>query len=125
MKFLLDQDVYELTRRFLTGLGHDIRTARQEGLAQASDADVLAKAHSLGRILVTNDADYGHLVFRAGSAGAVIFLRTSPDTQDAVHAELSRLLQGSSESRLQASFVMVEPGRYRIRPLAAEGGQGA
>ena len=35
MKFLADQDVYASTLRYLSGLGHDVVTARQLGLAQA------------------------------------------------------------------------------------------
>jgi hypothetical protein len=41
MKFLSDQDVYASTVRFLLGLGHDVSTARQLGLAQADDTELL------------------------------------------------------------------------------------
>ena len=37
MNFLADQDVYAGTVRFLSGLGHDVSTAGQLGLAQAND----------------------------------------------------------------------------------------
>lgn len=35
MKFLLDQDVYATTARFLSSLGHDVVLASQIGLSQA------------------------------------------------------------------------------------------
>ena len=38
MRFLTDQDVYAGTVRFLSGLGHDVATAAQLGLAQVNDA---------------------------------------------------------------------------------------
>ncbi len=42
MKFLTDQDVYAMTSRFLSGLGHDVVTAGQLGMAQASRATVIS-----------------------------------------------------------------------------------
>ncbi len=41
MKFLLDQDVYASTARFLSGLGHDVLPISKIGLSRASDSDVL------------------------------------------------------------------------------------
>jgi len=37
MKFLLDQDVYTATARFLSGLGHDVVPVAQIGLSQAQE----------------------------------------------------------------------------------------
>ena len=119
MKFLADQDVYATTVRFLSGLGHDVVTARQLGLAQAEDAEVLRVTHEQGRIFVTRDRDFGRLVFVQGSGPGVIYLRVVPSTQASVHAELARVLTLYGEQELQASFVVMEPGRHRIRKLAA------
>ena len=41
MRFLLDQDVYAATGRFLISLGHDVITAGKIGLSRASDSDLL------------------------------------------------------------------------------------
>jgi predicted nuclease of predicted toxin-antitoxin system len=122
MKFLTDQDVYAITGRLLGGLGHDVVTAAQLGLAQAEDAELLRIAQEQGRIFVTRDRDFGGLVFVQGGGAGVIFLRMLPATQNAVHAELERVLTLYSEPELQGSFVVVEPGRHRLRRLTA--GQG-
>ena len=45
MKFLLDQDVYAVTARFLVASGHDVVRASEIGMAQASDEELLKKAH--------------------------------------------------------------------------------
>jgi predicted nuclease of predicted toxin-antitoxin system len=119
MKFLADQDVYAITIAFLGGLGHDIVRAAQLGLAQAEDAELLRVTHEQARILVTRDRDFGALVFVRGSGTGVIYLRILPSTQDAVHAELERVLTLYSEQELQASFVVIEPGRHRIRRLGS------
>ena len=41
MKFLLDQDVYALTERFLRELGYDVVTASELDLSRAKDFDLL------------------------------------------------------------------------------------
>jgi predicted nuclease of predicted toxin-antitoxin system len=122
MKFLTDQDVYATAVRLLTGLGHDVATAALLGLSQAEDAELLRVAHQQDRVLVTRDRDFGGLVFVQGGRAGIIYLRTLPSTQNAVHAELERVLTLYTEQDLQNSFVVVEPGRHRIRRLAA--GQG-
>ena len=61
MKFLLDQDVYAATLRFLSGLGHDVIPVAQIGLAQATDEDLLKTAQDQNRIFVTRDRDFGNL----------------------------------------------------------------
>ena len=53
MRFLLDQDVYAATARFLSGLGHDVVPVAKIGLSQASDSDLLRTAQEQGRIFVT------------------------------------------------------------------------
>ena len=63
MRFLLDQDVYAVTDRFLRDLGHDVVTAAEIGLSQASDSELLRVSQENGQILVTRDRDFGGLVF--------------------------------------------------------------
>jgi predicted nuclease of predicted toxin-antitoxin system len=122
MNFLADQDVYAKTIIFLRGLGHDVVAAAQLGLAQAEDTVLLRVARDQGRIFVTRDRDFGGLVFVQGHGPGVTYLRISPSTLNAIHAELERVLTLYSEQELQGAFVVIEPGRHRIRRLA--GGQG-
>ena len=63
MKFLLDQDIYALTVRFLRDLGRDVVTAAELGLSRADDTSLLARATLERRIFVTRDEDFGALVF--------------------------------------------------------------
>ena len=78
MKLLLDQDVYEVTARFLSGLQHDILRVRELGMAQASDEENLKKALELNRIFVTRGRDYGNLVFVKQIRSGVLYLRLLP-----------------------------------------------
>ncbi len=125
MKFLADQDVYAITIGFLTGLGHDVTSSAQLGLAQAKDSELLRVSHEQERLFVTRDRDFGALVFVQGSGPGVIYLRLLPSTQNAVHVELERVLTLYTEQELQASFVVIEPGRHRIRKLGLGAGPNA
>jgi predicted nuclease of predicted toxin-antitoxin system len=117
MKFLLDQDVYALTERFLREIGYDVVTASELGLSRAQDSDLLKLAVEQGRIFVTRDRDYGNLVFVYGVGKGVIYLRVLPSDMDDVHAELKTVLETYSEDELAKSFVVVEKGRHRIRKV--------
>ena len=118
MKFLVDQDVYATTVRFLQSLGHDVVPVAQIGLSQADDSELLQVARDQGRIFVTRDRDFCGLVFVGHAGPGVIYLRMLPTTINAVHAELERVLRQHTEPELFNAFVVVEPGRHRFRSVA-------
>ena len=120
MKFLLDQDVYAVTARFLTESGRDVLLVAQIGFSQASDEEILRTAQDRSRILVTRDRDYGNLVFIRKIGTGVIYLRILPSTVNAVHNEISRIVQTYSEIELSRGFVVVEPDGHRFRQLPSQ-----
>lgn len=115
MRFLLDQDVYTLTARFLVDTGHDVVLVAQISLSQATDEEILNTAQEQKRILVTRDRDYGNIVFVRAIGTGVIYLRVLPSTINAVHNELAQILQNYSEVELAGAFVVVEPDGHRFR----------
>ena len=115
MKLFLDQDVYAVTTRPLRSRGHDVVTAAETGHARSVDMLILETAASEARILVTRDRDYGELVFVRGAPTGVIYLRVLPSTIAPVHESLDSVLGRYSEAELRAAFVVIEPGRHRIR----------
>ncbi len=117
MKFLLDQDVYAVTSRFLRENGHDVVTASELNLARAKDAELLKVAGQQERIFVTRDRDYGNLVFVHGAGSGVIYLRMLPANMADVHIEMKKVLETYSETELAKAFVVVEQKRHRIRRI--------
>jgi predicted nuclease of predicted toxin-antitoxin system len=118
MRFLLDQDVYAVTARFLRDLNHDIVIAADIGGSRTADEELLSIAQEHKRLFVTRDRDFGGLVFVRELGSGVIYLRIMPSTVNAVHAELKRVLQFYSEEDLHNAFVVVEPGRHRFRRIS-------
>ena len=116
MRFLADQDVYQCTVDYLLALEHDVLRVKDARLAGASDEELLHYAHREQRLLITRDKGFGALVFLLHRQhSGVILLRVDPLTIDAVHQELCRLLDEHTEKELRNCFVVVEPGRHRIR----------
>ena len=117
MKFLLDQDVYAITIRFLRELGHDVVTAKELDLSTALDDELLNRAQEENRILVTRGKDFGALVYAQHLGKGVIFLRIRPSNITTTHAELKKVLEARSETELSQAFTVVEPGQHRFRRL--------
>lgn len=117
MRLLIDQDVYAATARLLKALGHDAVPVADIGLSKAADETLLKVAQEQKRILVTRDRDYGSLVFLKSLGAGVLYLRMLPNTQDAVHAELTSVLGLYSQEELGKAFVVIEAAGHRIRRL--------
>jgi len=115
VKLLLDQDIYQITAKFLLEQGHDVVLASELGLEEASDQKVLNVAQKEGRILVTRDRDYGNLVFVKGAGKGVIYLRILPKNLNLIHQELSRVLQIYSQKELVGAFVVIQASGHRFR----------
>lgn len=120
MRLLLDQDVYEVTARFLLELGHDVAKVSELGMARSSDEENLQKALELKRIFVTRDRDYGNLVFVRGILAGVIFLRILPSNKDDVHRELKHVLDSYGHDELTQAFIVVESRRHRHRKIGSK-----
>lgn len=119
MKFLLDQDIYALTTRFLVDAGYNIVAAQEIGMSRAKDEEILKVAQEQKRILITRDRDYGNLVFVKSAGSGVIYLRILPTNINTVHQELNRVIETYSEQELSKSFVVVEANGHRIRRISS------
>ncbi|MFQ5880988.1 MAG: DUF5615 family PIN-like protein [Candidatus Methylomirabilales bacterium] len=116
MRILTDQDVYQITVGFLQSLGHDVLRAKDAGLGSASDVALLEYADREGRVLVTRDKGYGGITFlERQEHGGILLLRVTPATIRAVHEELRRFFVEHQTIEMQSKFVVIEPGRHRIR----------
>ena len=63
MRFLIDESADGRVAPFLRGLGHDATTLAGDHEPGLPDPEVLAIAWREQRILITDDSDFGELVF--------------------------------------------------------------
>lgn len=117
MKFLADECCDAALVDALRGDGHDVLYA-VESLRGATDEVVLTRAFSESRILLTEDKDFGELVYRLRRpAHGIVLLRFDVADRALKIPRLRDLLKRRGE-RLPGAFVVLEVDRVRIRPLA-------
>lgn len=100
----------------LRSAGHDVLYV-MESLRGASDDVILRRAFDENRIVVTEDKDFGELVFRLRQpARGIILLRF--DEQERL-AKIPRLVELVTDEgpRLDGALVVLEADKMRIRPL--------
>lgn len=114
MKFLIDESADARLAGYLRSRGHDATLVASSHRPGLTDEEVLAIAHAEGRILLTDDRDFGELVFRRHRPHAgVIFFRLST-TAIAVRIErLNHVLTRHVQHLDQ--FLVVSEGGVRMR----------
>lgn len=120
MRFLLD--VCAASRSMaqtLTDLGHDVLSAL-EVAPRASDQELLALALAEQRILVTEDKDFGELVFVRRLPHPCI-IRFADMTVAEQATAMLQLIEGESEAMRSDSIIVVTRSRVRIRRRESAG----
>ena len=114
MKFLLDECAASRSlHRMLLDFGHDVVSAHDE-FARASDETLLALAYEERRVLVTEDKDFGELVFvrRLPHPCIVRFVEMSIVEKLAAMCEL---IERHADAMHEGALIVVTRDRVRIR----------
>ena len=114
MKFLVDASSDARLVTHLRNLGHDATRIGTEYPPALEDAQVLALAQREQRILITDDRDFGELIFRLRQPHAgVIYLRLET-TQLAVRLDRLDYVLSHYADQL-AHFIVVTDDAVRVR----------
>lgn len=115
MRFLLDESADARLAPYLRQQGHDVTVVAQDYPASLADQVVLAVAFTERRVLITNDRDFGELVFsgRMPHAGVILF-RLGSKTRLALKIERLGYLLTHHPAQLDR-FVVVTRDRVRLR----------
>ena len=118
MNLLADMGVSMSTVNALRELGHDVAHLREQGLMRMADPDIVAKARSEGRIVLTFDLDFGEIMALAGQASpSVILFRMRNQTPRVVTPRLIQVIHECHAELAAGAFVTVEDYGYRLRRL--------
>lgn len=113
MNFVADESCAGPVIRVLREAGHDV-VAIAEVAKGATDEEVLERALNEKRVLITEDRDFGELVYARGrSSAGVILVRFHSHARSAKPATVVEAVTRLG-SRLRDAFTVVEPGRVRI-----------
>jgi predicted nuclease of predicted toxin-antitoxin system len=116
LRFIVDESTGSAVVEYLQQLGYDVLFAG-DIMARSDDSVILDLAVQQHRIVVTNDKDFGELVFRSGKPhDGILLLRLddeSPQNRLRVFQNVLRLYQ----ERLPGNFVVATEKGVRIRTL--------
>ena len=116
MRWLADECVDAALVARLRDAGNDTSYVA-EVASGATDTDALRRAQEEQRLFLTEDKDFGELVFRFKRAvrGAVL-LRIDPEKSQLKWVRLEAAIAGFGEG-LFGRYVVIEEARFRSRPL--------
>jgi len=113
VRFLADESCDFAAVRALRAGGHDV-AAVAEISPTAEDAEVIDLSVARQRILLTEDKDFGQLVYAHGKETVgVVLVRYPNQARGSLGEDVRRLVEDHGE-KLVGAFVVLEPGRVRI-----------
>jgi predicted nuclease of predicted toxin-antitoxin system len=118
MRILADENFPRLIVEALRAAGHDVAWIRAEAPG-STDEQVLTRAGTDHRVLLTFDKDFGELALRrglAGSQGIVLFRLPSGRPAEVMTRVVTAI---SSREDWTGHFSVVEEKRLRMRKLGS------
>jgi predicted nuclease of predicted toxin-antitoxin system len=113
-KLLLDENVSPIIGDALRAAGHDVSMVASVSPG-APDEDVVALAVAEGRVLVTEDNDFGELAFQQGAYPTGLVRIAMPRSLPAQKA--ARLVDVLAGADAQGAVLVMELTRIRRRDL--------
>ncbi len=116
LRFLIDESSGRRLAKALIGAGHNVKFVT-DVMPAADDLEILKFSEQEKRILITNDKDFGELIFRLGRpSSGVILLRLQVDSAErrikTVFSLIDKFLAG-----LYSHFVVANEFEVRVRKL--------
>ena len=121
MRFLANENFPLASVYRLREVGYEMATVVQDSPG-VKDFEVMARAASENRVVLTFDRDYGELVYhlRLPMPSSVVYFRYAPLTPEEPAEHLLWLLTIDNLS-LDGKFTVVDRGQVRQRPLPQVG----
>ena len=114
VRFVADESCDYAVVRALREQGHDV-VAVAEIAPRSDDRDVMEYANREGRLLLTEDKDFGWLVYvsQLDSPGVILIRYPATARTGLAHAIIDQV--NAKGPRLARAFVVAEPGSLRIK----------
>jgi predicted nuclease of predicted toxin-antitoxin system len=116
VRWLVDECVDAALAADLRSDGHDA-TYMSDVAPRASDVEVMDRAHREGGLLLTEDKDFGDLVFRqARPVPGIVLLRIDPARLSIKTVRLRAAIERFGDA-LFGRYTVIDESRFRSRPL--------
>lgn len=115
MKIKLDENLPFGLANVLKGLGHDVHTAYEEGLAGHSDEEIWGATQKESRFLITQDLDFSDLRrFAPGSHQGILLVPLRTPNRRNLSALVGELFQKENVSEGAGCFVVATERKTRV-----------
>ena len=116
MKFLADECCDTGLVESLRNHGHDVLYVTEKK-AGTIDDEILSDAYKEERILITEDKDFGELVYRFKKpTHGIVLIRIDVHERQIKWSRLKKLIDDYG-TRLQGHLTVVDAQKFRFRPL--------
>jgi predicted nuclease of predicted toxin-antitoxin system len=113
VEFVADESCARAVIRALRAAGYDV-TAIAEVSKGMSDEQVIKRAFTEGRVLITEDRDFGELVYARGHPSAGVLFVRFPNHARSIKPVAVVEAVTELGARLRGGFAVVEPARVRL-----------
>ena len=113
MRFFADESCDHAVILAYRRAGHDV-TALPRSELGLPDHEVLAESVDQNRILLTEDKDFGELIYLAGLESVGVILFRFPEGSRHLLVAMALELLNTHADDLENGFAVVEPGRIRF-----------
>ncbi len=116
MHWLADEDIPKDVVTFLRSLKHDVCWISTESPG-IQDTEVLDKSYKEKRVLLTNDTDFGNLIFREkySSSGVILFRLKNENVEVYIQILEQIILKHSTD--LKGLFIIANGKKLKVRKL--------
>ena len=115
-KFIVDESVDFPVFKYLKKRGYDVSSI-VEDFPSLDDVFILKKAFEENRILVTNDKDFGALIFKEKLKSKGVILFRLQDQSSKAKIKVLELVINNYSSKLLGNFIVVSESKVRIKKL--------
>lgn len=114
LRWLVDESTGRAVVEWLRHRGFDVVSVR-DSMPQAGDAEIIARARTEDRVIITNDKDFGERIFRDRQGHKGVLLLRLRDERTEIKIDVIRRVLDAWADRLPLNFTVATESRIRIR----------
>jgi predicted nuclease of predicted toxin-antitoxin system len=119
VKLLADENIPRSIVQWLRDQGHDVLYAAEDRV-QTPDVELLNEAEAQGRVILSEDLDFGELIFRDPLNNHGVILMRMEKLPASVRLSRLQKAWATIEKSLPGKFVVVTKGKLRVRALTTK-----